>query len=57
LGFVIGLADVDQVVVGVESAAQLVQVVASAEPIETTLFTDLALGDPAFVEPSRWRVS
>jgi aryl-alcohol dehydrogenase-like predicted oxidoreductase len=56
LGFVTGLPEVDYVVVGVESVEQLEQVLAAAEPLDPADFADLALTDPAFLEPSRWQV-
>ncbi len=56
LGFVTGLCEVDQVVVGVETAEQLAQVVASAASLPTTDFAPLALNDPAYIDPSRWQV-
>ncbi len=56
LGFVTGLPEVDRVIVGVESAQQLTQVIAASTPLDPTGFDALALDDPEFVEPSRWRV-
>lgn len=57
LGFVVGAPEVDKVIVGVESAEQLAEVVSAATPLDPAQFADLALDDPAFVDPSRWRVS
>ena len=57
LGFVTGLAEVDQVVVGVESAEQLTQVLSAAAPLGSTDYAGLALNDQAFIDPSRWQVA
>lgn len=57
LGFVAGLATVDRVVCGVERAAQLEEVIAASAPLEPGAFRALALDDPDFVDPSRWKVS
>jgi aryl-alcohol dehydrogenase-like predicted oxidoreductase len=57
LGFVCGIAAIDQVVCGVESARQLEEVLAAAEPLDPAEFRQLALDDPDFVDPSRWRIS
>jgi len=56
LGFATGLADVDRVVVGVESVQQLQEVIAAAVPLPAADFATFALDDPAFVDPSRWQV-
>jgi len=56
LGFVTGLSEVDRVVVGVESAEQLTQIVAAAGPLDPADFLALALDDPMYLEPSRWQV-
>ena len=57
LGFVTGLAAVDAVVCGVETATQLDEVLAAAVPLDPSEFRELALDDPDFVDPSRWKVS
>ena len=57
LGFVSGIAAIDHVVCGVESAQQLEEVLAAAEPLDPAEFRELALDDPDFVDPSRWRIS
>jgi len=57
LGFVTGIPAIDHVVCGVESAKQLEEVLASAEPLDPAEFRDLALDDPDFVDPSQWKIS
>ncbi len=54
LGFVTGLSEVDRVVVGVESAEQLAEVVASAAPLPTADFAQFGLGDIDMIDPTRW---
>ena len=57
LGFVCGIAAIDHVVCGVESVTQLEEVLAAAQPLDPAEFRELALDDPDFVDPSRWRIS
>ena len=57
LGFVCGIAAIDHVVCGVESAAQLEEILRVARPLAVADFRELALDDPDFVDPSRWRIS
>ncbi len=56
LGFARGIDEIDQVVCGVESVAQLEEVLA-AGTLDPCEFRDLAIDDPDFVDPSRWRIS
>ncbi len=56
LSFVTELETVDQVVVGVESAEQLAQIVGVSAQLPVGGFEEFALEDEAFIEPSRWRV-
>jgi len=58
IGFACGIAAVDAVVCGVETAQQLAELIAAAgEPLDPAEFRALALDDPDFVDPSRWKVS
>jgi aryl-alcohol dehydrogenase-like predicted oxidoreductase len=54
LGFVLGLPQVDQVVVGVESAAQLAEIVTAVIPLDGADFRELALTDADMIDPTRW---
>ena len=57
LGFVAGLREVDSIVCGVETSGQLEEILAAAGPLDAAEFRALALDDPDFVDPHRWRVS
>lgn len=57
LGYVLGLQDVDAVIVGVASAEQFAEVLAAACPLPPDDFAPLAADDPALVDPSKWRLA
>lgn len=54
LGFVLAHAEFDRVVVGVDSATQLQEVLAAAVPAPFEYPPDLTCEDPRLVTPSRW---
>jgi aryl-alcohol dehydrogenase-like predicted oxidoreductase len=54
LGFAIGSEEIDSVVCGVNDAAQLRQIVASAQPLDPDAFARFAIEDARFLDPSRW---
>jgi aryl-alcohol dehydrogenase-like predicted oxidoreductase len=54
LGFAIGIDEIDSVVCGVNDAAQLREIVASAQPLEPEALARFAIEDAAFLDPSRW---
>lgn len=54
LGFVAGVAEVDQVVLGVESAAQLDECVRALGTAADERWRDLACDDLAVIDPRRW---
>jgi aryl-alcohol dehydrogenase-like predicted oxidoreductase len=54
LSFVAALRQVDTVVCGVDSVAQLHNLVASLEPPLTEGFEPFAIDDPEIVDPSKW---
>lgn len=57
LGFVRGLADVDLLICGVDSAAQLGQLVRAARrDVDPERFRGFGIGDPQILDPSRWPV-
>lgn len=57
LGFVQGISEIDRVVVGVNTLPQLKEIVAAAEVyVETSEFSQLAVYDEEFINPSKWRV-
>ena len=57
LGFLAGIAAIDHVVCGVESVAQLEGILSVSGPPAGVDFRALALDDPDFVDPSRWKIS
>jgi aryl-alcohol dehydrogenase-like predicted oxidoreductase len=56
LGFVLRRPQIDRVVVGVDSAAQLAGLLAAAVPLTEEAPAELASSDPQLIDPSRWRV-
>lgn len=55
LGFVLASPDVDVAVCGVQSVDQLEALIAAAAtPVDPDWFRELAVDDPALVDPSRW---
>ncbi len=54
LGFVASVAEVDQIVLGVESPAQLDACVHALDTPADAQWHDLACDDPAVVDPRRW---
>src|SRR5262249_55743113 len=57
LGFVLRNPAVDVVVVGVESAAQLRQIMLNARPLPEEVPTELATGDLSLINPVNWKKS
>jgi hypothetical protein len=53
MGFVLA-HDVDQIVVGVDSQAQLDQILAAAHPLATLPPVELSSADIDLVNPARW---
>lgn len=56
LGFVMGIPELDAVICGVNSQAQLAEL-CIASPLETTEFRCFACDDEVLIDPSRWRFS
>lgn len=54
LGFVAGVPEVDQIVLGIESPAQLDECVRALGTPAEARWRDLACDDPAVVDPRRW---
>ena len=54
IGFVASVAEVDQIVLGVESPAQLEDCVRALDTPADAQWRDLACDDPAVVDPRRW---
>ncbi len=57
LGFVVGLPEVDVVVVGVNDDAQFQRLCTLASPLPAEEFAGWARDDAALLDPSRWRLS
>jgi aryl-alcohol dehydrogenase-like predicted oxidoreductase len=57
LGFLVARPEIARVVVGVNDAAQLRDIVAAAQPRELPSFDDLAVDDPDIIDPSRWKIA
>lgn len=57
LGFLAGIDAIDHVVCGVDSVAQLEEILRAGAPLSGADFRALALDDPDFVDPSRWKIS
>lgn len=56
LGFVLGLPELDHVILGVNSAAQLQEILAAqVAQVDAQSMARFALTDPAMLDPSRWR--
>ena len=55
LGFVLRTAGIDRVIVGVETAAQLQEIVESARALETDVPSEFACDDVDLIDPSRWK--
>jgi len=58
LGFLEGLDEIDQIVVGVNTKEQLREVIDAAERVQVnpSEFSELAIDDSCFVNPLNWRV-
>ena len=58
LGFVLGLPELDHVILGVNSTAQLQEILAAqAGQLDAYSMARFALQDPAMLDPSRWRLN
>lgn len=58
LGFVLGLPELDHVILGVNSTVQLQEIlVAQAGQLDSRSMARFALHDPAMLDPSRWRLN
>lgn len=58
LGFALGLPELDHVILGVNTAAQLQEaLVAQSAQVDPSAMTQFALTDMAMLDPSRWHLS
>lgn len=58
LGFVLGLPELDHVILGVNSAAQLQEILAvQMAQVDAQSMARFALTDPAVLDPSRWHLN
>lgn len=57
LGFVLRDTRIDRTVVGVETSAQLREIVASASALEQDVPRDLVCDELDLIDPSRWRTA
>jgi aryl-alcohol dehydrogenase-like predicted oxidoreductase len=56
LGFALRRPEIDRVVIGVDSVAQLVAAVGAGLPLAEDPPGEISCGDPELVEPSHWRI-
>ena len=57
LGYVLGVSEIDQVVVGVNTVEQLKEIIKATQvQINPMEFSDISINDPAFTNPSLWKV-
>jgi len=57
LGYVMGVSEIDQVVVGVNTVEQLKEIIKATQvQINPMDFSDISINDPAFTNPSLWKV-
>ena len=57
LGYVMGVSEIDQVVVGVNTVEQLKEIIKATQvKINPMEFSDISINDPAFTNPSLWKV-
>ena len=57
LGYVMGVSEIDQVVVGVNTVEQLKEIIKATQvQINPMEFSDISINDPAFTNPSFWKV-
>lgn len=56
LGFVLGINELDTVLVGVESILQLQEIMKVAQPLDYKLFERFAIVDDIFLNPSKWKL-
>ena len=57
LGYVMGVSEIDQVVVGVNTVEQLKEIIKATQvQINPMEFSDISINDPAFTNPSLWKV-
>jgi aryl-alcohol dehydrogenase-like predicted oxidoreductase len=57
LGFVLRTCAIDRVIVGVETAAQLQEIVNNARALETDVPPEFACDDVDLIDPSRWKTA
>lgn len=58
LGFVLGLPELDHVILGVNTVAHLQELLAAQLPqVDTRIMDQFALTDPAILDPSRWHLN
>lgn len=57
LGFVTGMPEVDTVVCGVNTAAQLAGILASAAPLDRAPFAGFSVDEESFINPSLWKLA
>lgn len=56
LGFVLGIKEIDTVLLGVDNEIQLREIVDVAKPLDGGLFRRFAIDDELFLNPSKWQL-
>ena len=57
LGYVLGVSEIDQVVVGVNTVEQLKEIIKATQvQINPMEFSDIAINDPTYTNPSLWKL-
>lgn len=56
LGFVLGVKEIDIVLLGVDSEMQLREIINMAKPLDRDLFRCFAINDDSFLNPSQWKL-
>ena len=56
LGFALGIEEIDTVLLGVESEAQLREIINTAKSLDSSLFRRFAMDDDLLLNPSKWQL-
>ena len=57
LGYVMGINEIDKIVVGVNTIDQLSEIItASKVEIDPMKFTELSINNPIYTNPSLWKI-
>lgn len=57
LGFVLGIPEIDQLICGVNTHLQLLEILQAARPLDPEIFSEFAVDEESILNPSQWMLT